>query len=227
MRLFLPATIASLTLASINHAAVVATFNFSDSTVWDVSVGLDSTGTTTALGSGVTGGGTALTVDKQSSSGSVFLTANLVGSINTTGFFNLELRFSHQVTGGGNMEWDDPDYIPGGSFTGGDGFRILSSQGISFDTNNAPAAFETALDASPATWSPTSATPFSQDLTFDPVTFDALISDLTIQLQTNANTEDLTLSNFEIHGTPIPEPSRALLAALALASTTLRRRRRR
>ena len=98
----------ALVLTSTAPAALIATADFSDAGTWSFTTGSQGAGVTN--NSAITGGGGGLRVDKSGSSGSAFLTANLIGIIDTTGFSNISIHFTHALAGGDSPEWNNPDY---------------------------------------------------------------------------------------------------------------------
>lgn len=144
--------------------------------------------------------------------------------ISVAGYQDLELRFSHAPAGG--LEWDSPI----GLTTNQDGFRLSSTQGISFITDDAVQPEATVLDTGNS-WAPSNTPSAQGDLTFDSSVNNGAISDLEILLAVNAATESLTLSGFEIHGTLIaavvPEPTTTLLLPGFISALVCISRRRR
>ncbi|MEZ6051409.1 MAG: PEP-CTERM sorting domain-containing protein [Planctomycetaceae bacterium] len=195
------------------HAALVHTIDFSDGSMWSVTTTL--IGGAADGGSGVINGGDGLRADKVSNPGGILVEATLIGTIDTTGFSNLELFFSN--SGAGTKEFDA---IFG---TSGDGFDITSTEGVSFNTIGATGAFLTSLNAGNA-WNPTNAATAGQDLTFDASVNNSAITSLVIRLQVNENVEVIDLTGFTIQGTPEPG-SMALMGVGLLGAFGVRRRR--
>ncbi len=201
---------------STASAALVDTIDFNDGN-WNVVVTTFGASPTDG-GSGATVDGSGLVVDENSvsdlSSNGVLVTATLTGSIDTTGFHNLQLFFSNS---GDN---EDHDQVFG---TSGDGFDITSTAGISFDTNGAAGAFLTDLNNG-TDWDPTNAATRGQDLNFGASVNNSSITNLVIRLQVNANDEIINLNGFQLMGTPEPS-SMALMGVGLLGAFGASRRR--
>jgi hypothetical protein len=201
-----------LITSSPSYAVLVEALDFSNGAQWSVVV--SPSGDAVATGtSGVLGGGSGLRTGKASGAAGtvVLVTATLIGTIDTTGFTDLELSFTNTIID--NLEYDATSGTYGSA---GDGFLITSSQSISFDTSGANGgAFETALDpGAPVMWTPALAATHSQDLEFDATAENGSISNLIIRLQVNATAERIDLTSFEVNGTAIPEPGAALCGGL-------------
>lgn len=213
---------ATCLLVAPADAATITTFDFSDNSTWDVDI--TTFGSPTGTGSsGVTGGGTGLNVDKvggTSVNDGVTVTATLIGSISTVGFENISLSFAQGTNG--DVEFSAPN----GFGVAGDGFLIVSSQGISFDATAADPAFENILDAG-QTWTHDYAELVAQDLQFDVGLNNSALTNFQIQMQVDVISEEIDLSNFTLHGTVVPEPSSLALAAMGLVGGLLLLRRRR
>jgi len=204
-----------LTAIGVHHPVangdLISTFDFNDGN-WDVQVttfdgGVDD-------GSGVVSN-TSLFADRDSGTGGVLVTATLTGTISTVGFNDVTLSFTNTNTAG-NLEYFGTTVFG----SNGDGFSIQSSQGISFDTTGASSGFEILLDAGTA-WNTTNASGQSQDLQFASSVNNSSVSNLTIQLQVDAESEAHTLSAFSLNGTAVPEPSSFLFLGVVGCVVTI------
>ena len=214
MRSFL-AVLSVVTVATDQVSAdIIATFDFSDA-IWDVQV--TEFGSPVDDGSGVVLGGTGLEADRTGGAGgSIYVNATLTGSISTSGFENIALEFTSD--GSSQTAWDAGTVF--GSTTG-DGFRVMSGQGVDFDTRGAGTAFETLLDGFGTSWTPATAagqTPGPTDLEFDASVNNGSVTDLTFELQVNSSNDFVRLRTVMLTGDMItvgvPEPS--VIAVLAL-----------
>ncbi|TWU47515.1 hypothetical protein Poly51_53150 [Rubripirellula tenax] len=168
----------------------------------------------------------AITVAKSGSTGGVRVAVNLTGSISTVGFENIRLEFFGNANGTAEFEWN-------GNLTGAvastDGFRIIGS-GVEINANAlndiSGTAAETDIDSGSVFMSGGN---LSGSFVFLPSANNGSISDLSIILQSNAGTETLALSNFQLFGdvVAVPEASTFALGLAAAAGGFVRLRRRR
>ncbi len=201
--------IVSLILLITSKAAVVATLNFDD-TIW--------TQTFTETGGNndsIVAGGT-ITADKSGSAGGVQIRVTLNGSISTLGFENITLGFDGSTVG--VLEWDASG---GGAVTASDGIHIVGS-GVTIDSNGISGT-TAATDFTNGSTFPTSN--FGSDFAFDTSVDNSAINSLTFTVRVNAGPEEISLSNVQILGNVVPEPSSVLLLTFGSIALLAKRRR--
>ena len=204
-------------------AALITTFDFEDGR-WQTSLTESGSATNLSFISG-----DSISVAKGSGSGGSRIDVSLRfgESISTVGFDSISLRFDALALG--TLEWNGDLMAPVAS---SDGIRFFGS-GLEINANaindltGTTAEAEFASDGVQPTAFPSAN--FHSGFQFDGATGDSAIHDLTFRLQVNASSEQVTISNVQLHGTPIESVSepRSLFSLAGMSLFLLWRNRRR
>lgn len=204
-------------------AALITAFDFEDGR-WQTT--LSESGT--AINESTVSAG-SISVAKGSGSGGsrIDVRLRLGESISTVGFDSVSLRFD--AIAFGTLEWNG-DLTT--SVTSTDGIRFFGS-GLEINANaindltGTAAELEFASDGVRPNAFPSAN--FQTGFQFHGGTANSAIHDLTFRLQVNAGSEQVTISNVQLHGTPIESVSepRSLVSLAGMSLIVLWRNRRR